>query len=96
MYCGVVCSMNEDVFLNCNNEGFWVVVDGMGGYEVGEVVSVMIVNLMMSLDLKLSLVDIVDLLEDVLFEVYYNICIYFCIYCEGWIMGSMVVLLFIW
>lgn len=38
-YCGVVCELNEDVYIEFNKYNIWVVVDGMGGYEVGDFVS---------------------------------------------------------
>ncbi|MVF13285.1 serine/threonine-protein phosphatase [Ketobacter sp. MCCC 1A13808] len=94
-HCGAVRSMNEDAFLNRNNEGLWAVADGMGGHEAGEVASAMIVNSMTPLDLKPPLVDIVDSLEDALLEVHHNIRTYSRTHCEGRTMGSTVVSLFI-
>ena len=38
-------SSNEDAFKASNNEGLWVVADGMGGYEGGEIASQFAVNI---------------------------------------------------
>ena len=41
---GCVRDHNEDAFLDAADKGFWVVADGAGGHESGEVASNMIVN----------------------------------------------------
>ena len=41
---GKVREHNEDSLLQLNNEGLWVVADGAGGHEHGEVASQMIVQ----------------------------------------------------
>lgn len=40
---GKVRARNEDAFLECPQQGLWVVADGMGGYQGGDVASQMIV-----------------------------------------------------
>lgn len=41
---GRVRDHNEDAFLDSSNKGFWVVADGAGGHESGEVASNLIVS----------------------------------------------------
>lgn len=41
---GKVRSHNEDAFLDLHSEGFWLVADGAGGHEKGEVASQLIVK----------------------------------------------------
>lgn len=45
-YVGMVCKVNEDVSFDVFEVGFWVVVDGMGGYVVGDFVSSLIVDIL--------------------------------------------------
>jgi len=40
---GKVRTRNEDAFLDCPEQGLWVVADGMGGYQGGDIASQMIV-----------------------------------------------------
>ncbi|RLU01094.1 PP2C family protein-serine/threonine phosphatase [Ketobacter sp.] len=94
-HCGAVRNMNEDAFLNRNNEGLWVVADGMGGHEAGEVASEMITTAMGAADLNQPLAEVVDSLEDALLEVHHKIRTYSRTHCEGRTMGSTVVSLYI-
>ncbi|MCG8534591.1 MAG: protein phosphatase 2C domain-containing protein [Pseudomonadales bacterium] len=87
--------MNEDAFLNRNNDGLWAVADGMGGHEAGEVASEMIANSLGSANLEQPLADVVDSLEDTLLEVHHKIRAYARTHCEGRTMGSTVVSMFV-
>lgn len=94
-HCGAVRNMNEDAFLNRNNDGLWAVADGMGGHEAGEVASEMIANSLGSANLEQPLADVVDSLEDTLLEVHHKIRAYARTHCEGRTMGSTVVSMFV-
>jgi len=87
--------MNEDAFLNRNNDGLWVVADGMGGHEAGEVASDMITTSLGQLNLQNPLSEVVDAIEDSLLEVNHKIRNYSRTHCEGRTMGSTVVSLFV-
>ena len=41
---GCVRDHNEDAFLESSEKGFWVVADGAGGHQSGEIASNLIVN----------------------------------------------------
>ena len=94
-HCGAVRNMNEDAFLNRDNDGLWAVADGMGGHEAGEVASEMIANSLGSANLEQPLADVVDSLEDTLLEVHHKIRAYARTHCEGRTMGSTVVSMFV-
>ena len=94
-HCGAVRNMNEDAFLNRNNDGLWAVADGMGGHEAGEVASEMIANSLGSANLEQPLADVVDSLEDTLLEVHHKIRAYARTHCEGRTMGSTMVSMFV-
>jgi len=94
-HCGAVRNMNEDAFLNRNNEGLWVVADGMGGHEAGEVASEMITASLGRLDVNQPLSEVVDTIEDTLLEVHHKIRTYSRTHCEGRTMGSTVVSFFV-
>ena len=94
-HCGAVRNMNEDAFLNRNNEGLWVVADGRGGHEAGEVASEMITASLGRLDVNQPLSDVVDTIEDTLLEVHHKIRTYSRTHCEGRTMGSTVVSFFV-
>ena len=90
-HCGAVRNMNEDAFLNRDNDGLWVVADGMGGHDAGEVASEMITASLARVNVEQPLADVVDSLEDSLLEVHQKIRAYSRTHCEGRTMGSTVV-----
>ena len=94
-HCGAVRNMNEDAFLNRNNDGLWVVADGMGGHEAGEIASEMITSSLGAVDVSQPLSDVVDSIEDTLLEVHHKIRTYSRTHCEGRTMGSTVVSFFV-
>ncbi|WPN45364.1 MULTISPECIES: PP2C family protein-serine/threonine phosphatase [unclassified Pseudomonas] len=49
---GKVRTHNEDAFLDCPNLGLWVVADGMGGYQGGDIASQLIVESLSELPLQ--------------------------------------------
>lgn len=94
-HCGAVRNMNEDAFLNRHNDGLWVVADGMGGHDAGEVASAMITATLARVDVEQPLPDVVDALEDSLLDVHQKIRTYSRTHCEGRTMGSTVVSLLV-
>jgi serine/threonine protein phosphatase PrpC len=94
-HCGAVRNMNEDAFLNRNNDGLWAVADGMGGHEAGEVASEMITASLGRVDIQQPLSEVVDTIEDTLLDVHHKIRTYARTHCEGRTMGSTVVSLFV-
>ncbi len=90
-HCGAVRNMNEDAFLSRNDDGLWVVADGMGGHDAGEVASEMITASLARLNIEQPLPDVVDALEDTLLEVHQKIRAYSRTHLQGRTMGSTVV-----
>jgi serine/threonine protein phosphatase PrpC len=41
---GCVRQHNQDAYLDANDQGFWVVADGAGGHEGGEIASNLIIE----------------------------------------------------
>lgn len=66
---GKVRVLNEDAFLERSEIGLWVVADGMGGHESGDMASNMIVNDLKKIHQGLKLNRIVDDIEDKLIKV---------------------------
>lgn len=72
-------------------DGFWVVADGMGGHDAGEVASNMITGCLERIPCNVPLPDLVDNLEDSLLDVHQRIRQYSRTQCEGRTVGSTVV-----
>ena len=74
-------------------DGLWMVADGMGGHDAGEVASKMISSALEKLDTNRPIPDLVDAVEDRLLEVHREIRNYSRTHCDGRTMGSTVVTL---
>lgn len=66
---GNVRSHNEDSILDLSSCGLWVVADGMGGHNAGDVASRMIVEALAGFERRASPSELLDDLEDRLTEV---------------------------
>jgi serine/threonine protein phosphatase PrpC len=71
----------------------WVVADGMGGYEAGNVASQMVVQALQTISENQSLNEFVNSIEDELIGVNHRILEYSDIMLEGRMLGSTVVTL---
>ncbi len=92
---GMVRKINEDSVLSLPETKLWVVADGMGGYEAGNVASDMIVKSLASMISKPSLNEMVECVEDNLIDVNHRILEYADIMLDGRTLGSTVVTLLI-
>ncbi len=70
---GKVRKHNEDSMLERTEAGMWVVADGMGGHDGGDLASQMIVNTLRKIHEGLSLERYIDDVEDSLIEVNKNL-----------------------
>ncbi|PTY38346.1 hypothetical protein BGP77_16695 [Saccharospirillum sp. MSK14-1] len=66
---GRVREVNEDAFLDLPQQGLWVVADGMGGHDAGDVASRMIVETLRSTPMEGPLAKRLDRLEDAVEQV---------------------------
>ncbi len=66
---GTVRTINEDACLDLNEQGLWVVADGMGGHAAGDVASKLIVQAMAELSHPDCLGDFIDTVEQGILEV---------------------------
>lgn len=62
-HCGVVRQINEDAVLSMPENGLWVIADGMGGHEAGDIASKIVVDVLEKGVLPTSLSDSVDAVE---------------------------------
>lgn len=92
---GMVREINEDSIMSNANVGLWVVADGMGGYEAGNVASGMIVNSLQEISVSLHLDDFVTAIEDNILDVNQRIREYAEIVHDGRMLGSTVASLLI-
>lgn len=70
---GLVRQINEDSYLDLPQKGLWVVADGMGGHEAGDVASQMIVEHLGRASLAGPLAERLNEIEDVLDQVNRNL-----------------------
>ena len=66
---GKARKLNEDSVLVRSEAGMWVVADGMGGHEAGDVASQMVVNALKEVPEGISLEKYIDDIEDTLIGV---------------------------
>ena len=93
---GTVREVNEDSVLSIPEKNIWVVADGMGGYEAGNVASRMVVEALDRIPKSQApLSDLVDTVEDELIAVNQRILDYSSQQLEGRMLGSTVVSLVI-
>ena len=62
---GNVREVNEDAYLDAPNRGMWVVADGMGGHDAGNVASAMIVEALDALPAPATIEHVQDRLQSV-------------------------------
>jgi serine/threonine protein phosphatase PrpC len=89
---GTVRKVNEDACAAMPGRGLWVVADGMGGHDAGDVASQMIVAELSKLAID-GFVDAVDQIEDCLELVNHRLLAIAAQRGEGSIVGSTAVLL---
>ena len=66
---GKVRDHNEDAVFAANERGLWVVADGMGGHDAGDVASTMIVETIEKLPAASGLANYIDQIEDCLLDI---------------------------
>ena len=92
---GTVRKINEDSILSKPDIGLWVVADGMGGHEAGNVASKMIVDALAGIDKPKHLNDFIDNIENAILDVNQRLLEYADLMLEGRIIGSTFVCLLI-
>lgn len=92
---GKVRDINEDSILASQHDQLWVVADGMGGYEAGNVASQMVVKSLEDIVFEPSLNETVNQVEDCLIDVNQRILEYADIMLDGRTLGSTAVVFLI-
>jgi len=93
---GTVREVNEDAVLSRSATQLWVVADGMGGYEAGDVASNMLVEALKNVELNNSLASNIDELETAVINVNQKIIEYSNTVLDGRVFGSTVVLIYVY
>lgn len=92
---GAVREINEDALLVRPEISLWAVADGMGGHEVGDVASRMIIETLQQVGSEARLSDFVDRIEQSLLDVNQRILDYADLMFDNATMGSTLVALMI-
>lgn len=92
---GMVRKSNEDAVFSNDEIGTWVVADGMGGHEAGEIASQMIIHAMENLQYADRLSEYVEAVDQQLQEVNRRIQQHSELILEGRTLGSTVVVLIV-
>lgn len=92
---GTVRTVNEDALMAKPESGLWVVADGMGGQEAGDIASGKIIEALDALPVISHLSDFIDAVEDALIKVNQEIIEYAEIMLESATMGSTIASLII-
>jgi serine/threonine protein phosphatase PrpC len=93
---GTVRAVNEDAVLEKAEVGLWVVADGMGGHEAGNVASQMTVESLSELDKPQLLNDFVNQIESRIIDVNERLLEYSEVMLDGRVSGSTVLCLVIY
>lgn len=88
--------INEDALLERNQEGLWLVADGMGGHAAGDIASQAVVHACRQLSLEGTLIDRLDRLEDTLIDVNDQLRAYAEEHLQGRTMGTTALALMAW
>ena len=91
---GSVREVNEDSVLSRVESGLWVVADGMGGYEAGDLASSMLVDALNDISLENSLSSNIDSIEQTVNDVNQKIIDHSEVEFGGRVFGSTVVVVF--
>ncbi len=95
-HAGSVREVNEDSILSRDDSGLWVVADGMGGYEAGDVASRMLVEALSEIDLsEENLSTNIENIEQAVLDVNQRIIDHSNSAFEGRVFGSTVVLVYL-
>ena len=92
---GAVRKNNEDAILMRPEVGLWAVADGMGGHQVGDVASRMIVEALDEIAPQTRLSDLVDTVEQTIINANHHIIEYTKVMFDNATMGSTLVALVI-
>lgn len=94
-HAGSVREINEDSILSKANSGLWMVADGMGGYEAGDVASKMLVEAIDEITLVDSITSNIETLERAVLDVNQKIIDHSNLVFEGRVFGSTIVLVYL-